>query len=48
MTTFRIHYGDGTTVYVDAETPNDAREVAKGRRAGKISKVKVVKEKANG
>lgn len=46
MTQFRLHYTDGTTLDVDAETPAQAREVAKERRTGIISKIKVLKEPA--
>ncbi|MCO5144564.1 MAG: hypothetical protein M9895_00145 [Aquamicrobium sp.] len=46
MTQFRLHYSDGTTLDIDAETPTQAREIAKERRAGIITKVKVLKESA--
>jgi len=42
---FRLHYTDGTTLDVDAENPTQARDIAKGRRDGIVTKVKVVKEK---
>lgn len=48
MSVFRLHYSDGTTLDVDAETPTQAREIAKERRTGVITKVKRVKEKADG
>lgn len=41
ISTFRVHYDDGTTLDVDATSPDDARKVAKGRRSGIITKVKV-------
>jgi hypothetical protein len=47
MTAFRLHYTDGTTLDVDAENPVHAREIAKERRSGIVTKVKVVKEKAD-
>lgn len=47
MTTFRIHFEDGTTLDVDADHPDDARAAAKDKRAGRITKVKVVKERTN-
>lgn len=47
MSVFRLHYSDGTTLDVDAENPTQAREIAKGRRTGVVTKVKVVKEKAD-
>ena len=43
---FRLHYTDGTTLDVEAETPDQARKIAKESRGGAISKVKVVKEPA--
>lgn len=46
MTQFRLHYTDGTTLDVDAENPTQAREIAKERRTGVITKVKRVKESA--
>lgn len=46
MTQFRLHYSDGTTLDIDAETPAKAREIAKERRTGVITKVKVLKESA--
>ena len=47
MSVFRLHYTDGTTLDVDAENPTQAREIAKERRTGVITKVKVVKEKVD-
>ena len=47
MSVFRLHYSDGTTLDVDAESPTQAREIAKERRTGVVTKVKVVKEKAD-
>lgn len=47
MTQFRLHYTDGTTLDVDAEAPVQAREIAKGHRAGIIKKIKIVKEQAD-
>jgi hypothetical protein len=47
MTTFRLHYDDGSTLEVDAETPGEARAVGATRRTGRICKVKVVREKAD-
>lgn len=44
MTQFRLHYTDGSTLDIDAETPKQAREIADQRRSGKITKVKVLKE----
>lgn len=41
---FRLHYSDGTTLDVDAENPTQAREIAKERRTGVVTKVKVVRE----
>lgn len=46
MAIFRLHYSDGTTLDVDAENPTQAREIAKERRTGVITKVKRVKESA--
>jgi hypothetical protein len=46
MSTFRLHYSDGTTLDVDAETPAKAREIAKERRTGTVTKVKVLKVSA--
>lgn len=46
MSIFRLHYTDGTTLDVDAENPVQAREVAKERRTGVITKIKVLKETA--
>jgi hypothetical protein len=48
MSTFRLHYTDGTTLDVDAKNPTQAREIAKERRMGVITKVKIVKEKVDG
>lgn len=48
LTTFRVHFADGVTVDVDAETPPAAREIARRGHIGNITKVKVVKEKADG
>lgn len=48
MTTFRVFYSDGTTFDVDADSPDAAREKARGKRKGKITKVKVVKDKGRG
>lgn len=44
---FRLHYTDGSTLDVDADTPDQARKIAKDQREGVIKKIKVVKEKAN-
>lgn len=46
MSVFRLHYSDGTTLDVDAENPTQAREIAKERRTGVVTKVKVLKESA--
>lgn len=43
---FRVHFTDGTTLDIDAETPDQARKQAKEMRDGIIAKVKVVKEEA--
>lgn len=48
MTAFRLHYSDGTTLDVDAENPAQAREIAKERRTGIVTKIKVVKETSHG
>lgn len=48
MSVFRLHYTDGTTLDVDAENPTQAREIAKERRTGVVTKVKVVKESVDG
>lgn len=42
---FRLHYADGTTLDIDADTPTQAREISKTRRDGIITKVKVAREK---
>lgn len=47
MTAFRIHFTDGSTLDVDAETPDQARKKAKEVRDTLIKKVKVVKEQAD-
>lgn len=47
MSVFRLHYSDGTTLDVGAENPTQAREIAKERRTGVITKIKVVKERAD-
>lgn len=47
MPVFRLHFLDGTTLDVDAESPTQAREIAKVRRTGVVTKVKVVKEKVD-
>lgn len=47
MTLFRVHYTDGSTTDVEAERPDNARLKALEDRKGIITKVKVVKEKAN-
>lgn len=44
---FRLHYTDGSTLDVDADTPDQARKIAKGQREGTVKKVKIVKEKAD-
>lgn len=47
MTIFRVHFTGGTTSDVDADTPDQARKIAK--TDGKfVAKVKIVKEKADG
>jgi hypothetical protein len=46
MTLFRVHYADGFTTDVDADRPDNARLKALEERKGIITKVKVVKEKA--
>ena len=44
MTMFRVHFTDGTTVDVDTDTPNRARDTARDRKGGGvISKIKVLK-----
>ena len=44
MSTFRLHYTDGTTLDVDAPDPAAARKKAAEIRDGFIKKIKVVKE----
>jgi hypothetical protein len=46
MTTFRIHYADGSKLTVQASNPADARKQAEAKRGGLISKVKKLKEAA--
>ncbi|WP_181181035.1 hypothetical protein [Mesorhizobium sp. B1-1-2] len=47
MTTFRIHFADGRTALVDAETPKDAAsKAAKSGHAGPIAKIKRAKDLA--
>ena len=48
MTKFRVHYETGEIIDVDAEDPVDARQQANHQQAGKVTKVKVLKEKAVG
>jgi len=48
MTLFRVHYADGTAIDVEAETPAEARGIAGKRRAGIVTKVKVVKADGHG
>lgn len=48
MIKFRVHYTDHTTLDVDAETPDKARKLAATIRTGIVTKIKVVKEKADG
>ncbi|MBZ9719133.1 hypothetical protein LB519_14890 [Mesorhizobium sp. AD1-1] len=49
MTAFRIHYADGRTLIVDAETPKDAAsKAALTGHGGSISKIKVAKDVAHG
>jgi len=45
--TFRVHFADGSTLDVDAENPTVARKQATALRPVIISKVKVVKERAD-
>ena len=40
MTSFRIHYSDGSKLTVTASNPADARKQAQARRDGIITKVK--------
>jgi len=47
MTKFRVFYTDGATLDVDAETPAQARTIAIKRQDGLISKIKVVRERAD-
>lgn len=42
---FRIHFKDGTTQDVRAETADEARKCA---RPGEIDKVKIIREKVDG
>lgn len=44
MTTFRLHYDDGSSLDVEAETPDQARSIAKSRRGGAVKKIKIVRE----
>lgn len=46
--TFRLFYADGTTLDIVADTPDGARAIAKTRRDGIITKVKVIGEKVHG
>ena len=46
MLIFRLHYSDGTTLDLEAENPTQAREIAKDRRTGVVTKAKRVKETA--
>ncbi|WP_155772398.1 hypothetical protein [Mesorhizobium loti] len=49
MTAFRIHYGDGKTIVVDAETPKEAAaKAAKTGLIGIITKIKRAKDVTNG
>jgi hypothetical protein len=47
MTKFRVHYESGETIDLDAKDATDARERAKKRQPGIVTKVKVLKEKAS-
>lgn len=47
MPVFRVHYADGVSFDIEAETPAQAREVAKVEHQGIIKKIKVVKEQAD-
>lgn len=46
MTTFRIHTSSGGKHDITAETADQARKIAMGRKVGVITKIKRVKEKA--
>lgn len=48
MATFRVHFETGGPVTVDAATPADARKRAEAIRPGRITKVKLLREKADG
>lgn len=44
MTTFRVHFTDGTSIDIVADHSDDARDIARKRKGGGIvSKVKVLK-----
>lgn len=45
MTTFRVHYESGSFIDVDAEDPTDARQQANQQQGGRVTKVKVLKER---
>lgn len=45
---FRLHYTDGTTLDIDADTPDAARKKAAAIRDGIVKKIKVVKERVDG
>jgi hypothetical protein len=45
MTAFRIHFVDGRTVIIDAETPREAAsKAAQAGHSGPISKIKRAKD----
>lgn len=44
LTTFRIHFADGTTFDVDAVNAKDARAAAEKQHSAHIRKIKVVRE----
>lgn len=49
MASFRIHFADGRTLVVDADTPKDAAAKAiNAGYSGAISKIKRAKDVANG
>jgi hypothetical protein len=48
MTLFRVHFSDGTSAEITAETPDQARKSVRKGEGQIITKIKVVKEKKTG